>query len=51
MMRRVSMAWLERILEYSSRPDLTLSALSFGAAACVILGLRAALTRVEMLLY
>lgn len=51
MMLRISMAWLERILAHSSRPDLTLGALSFGAAACLILGFKAALIRVEALLY
>jgi hypothetical protein len=51
MMRRVSMAWLKKIVAHSSRPDLTLSALSFGAAACLILGLKAALASVEAFLY
>lgn len=50
-MRRVSIAWLEKIIAHSSRPDLTLSALSFGAAACLILALKAALASVEAFLY
>lgn len=50
-MRRVSIAWLEKIVAHSSRPDLTLGALSFGAAACLILALEGALASVEAFLY
>lgn len=40
MIRSLAQTFVREVVEHSAQPDLTLAALSFCIAACIVIGLR-----------